>query len=100
MTDTNGKQNDVVAIMELLAKEAVRGAGPTEIGKRLGMDKATCYRRLSELVEAGWLERAEGGNYVPSVAFGQCAEAVRKSYLAHADIITKRLAALDATPQA
>lgn len=96
MTEKPSGRNDVVAIMEILAQEAVAGAGPTELAKRLGMDKATVYRRLSELVESGWLERVEGGNYVPSIQFGRVAETVRKSYIAHADVITRRLAALDA----
>jgi DNA-binding IclR family transcriptional regulator len=83
-------------IIEMLAKEPVDGIGVSDLAGRLKVSKATAYRRLQDLVEAGWCEQTPSGTYALSMKFGELAETVRKGYLAKADIITQRLGKLDA----
>ena len=92
--------SELPIIVEILTKHPVDGVGVTEVAKRTGLSKGTAFRRLHDLVEAGWAEQTEAEAYILSVRFGELAESIRKGYLARADMITRRLAAIDAVKPA
>ena len=92
--------SELPQIVEILVKHPVEGVGVTDLAKRVATSKGTAYRRLQDLVEAGWAEKTAAETYVLSLKFGQLAETIRKGYLAHADMIQRRLSELEATPAA